>query len=66
MGTSSTLRLGEGAPLTRLATRAFHVNFFITSIYFQVHKYTPFSEIPAYALNKLYADMNFVKKNLLC
>jgi len=31
-----------------------------------VHKYTPFSEIPAYASNKLYADTNFVKKTLLC
>jgi len=66
VGTSSSLRLGGGAPLTHLATRAFHVNFFITLIYFQVHKYTPFSEIPAYASNKLYADTNFVKKTLLC
>ena len=66
MGTSCSLRLRGGAPLTQLASRAFHVNFFITSIYFQVHKYTPFSEIPANASNKLYADTNFVKKTLLC
>jgi len=66
LGTSSTLRLGGGAPLAHLATRTFQVNFFITSIYFRAHKYTPFSEIPAYALNKLYADTNFVKKTPLC
>ena len=38
------------------------VNFFISSIYFQVHKYTPFSEIPAYALNKSYAIQIFLRK----
>ena len=62
MGTSSSLRLGGGAPLTHLASRAFHVNFFTISIYFQVHKYTPFSEIPAYALNKLYAIQILLRK----
>jgi len=66
VGPCSSLRLGGDAPLTHLAIRAFHVNFFITSIYLLGHKYTPFSEIPAYALNKLYEHMNFVKKTLLC